>query len=267
MPKTPTAESPIGTLSRGLHLLSCVARAGGRIGLGEVAQRAGLHKVTAHRLAGRLVQLGYLERDDEGRLSLGIRVLELGFSYLASLDLRTQALPEMRRLVGEIDASIGLSVIDRNEVVYIERLESSRLQPVLPVGVGARMPLHATAMGKAIMAFLPDAQQEQVLAQIDYVGITRRTPRTAAALAADLRLTRKRGFALSDQEYLESYRGIAAPIFDDAGMPVAALSAGAFASQKTLRELRDVLGPRIVRSSRAISALLGGDRGASRVFQ
>ena len=267
MGKTPKAESPIGTLSRGLHVLSCVARAGGRIGLAELAKNTGLHKVTAHRLAGKLAELGYLERDAEGRLSLGLRVLELGFSYLASLDLRTQALPEMRRLVGELDASIGLSVIDRNEVVYIERLESSTLQPILPVGVGVRMPLHATAMGKAIMAFMPDVEQMRMMEQIDFTALTKRTPRTAAVLTADLRTTRKRGFAVSDQEYLESYRGIAAPIFDEAGMPVAALSAGAFTSQKTLRELRDVLGPRIVRSSLAISALLGGGAGPRRAFQ
>lgn len=262
MAKTLKENSPIGTLSRGLHLLSCVARAGARLSLPELAQRTGLHKVTAHRLAAKLVELGYLERDTDGRVGVGLRVLQLGFSYLASLDLRTQALPEMRRLVGEVDAPIGLSVIDRNDVVYIERLESSRLQPILPVGVGALMPLHATAMGKAIMAFMPDAQQRELLDQIDFTILTKRTPSTAAALAAELRSTRKRGFALSDQEYLESYRGIAAPIFNDAGMPVAALSVGAFEGQKTLRELCDVLAPQIVRSSRAISALIGGGAGA-----
>ena len=257
MAKTLKALPPVGTLSRGLHVLSCVAAAGGRIRLSDLAQRCGLNKVTTHRLAAKLAELGYLERDGEGRLRLGLRVLELGFSYLTSLDLRTQALPEMRRLVSELDVSIGLSVLDRSEVVYIERLESSRLQPVLPVGVGARLPIHATAMGKAMLAFMPDAQQKTFLERIDFTMLTRRTPRTIAELAADLRLTRKRGFAISDQEYIENYRGIAAPIFDDAGLPVAALSAGAFTGRKTLRELREAIGPTIVRSSQSISALLG----------
>ena len=87
----------------------------------RLAKRAELDKGTTHRLASKLVELGYLRRDDDGKFMLGLHVLDLGFSYLASLDLRTQALPEMRRLHEEFDGAITLAILDGTEIVYVER--------------------------------------------------------------------------------------------------------------------------------------------------
>ncbi len=113
-----TDGGPIGTLARGLHVLARVAAARGPIGVTQLAQRAELDKATTHRLASKLVDLGYLERDDDdGKFRLSLHVLDLGFAYLASLDVRTQALPEMRRLHDEYDGAITLSVLDQTDIV------------------------------------------------------------------------------------------------------------------------------------------------------
>lgn len=251
-------EGPIGTLSRGLHLLSCVAKLGGHVGLTKLAQTAGLNLGTAHRLASKLVELGYLERDENNHLSLGLHVLDLGFSYLASLDLRTQAIPELQRLRADLDCAVGLCVLSGTDVVYIERLESTSLQPTIRAVVGGRLPAHTTAIGKAILAFLPAPQLHDLLGQIKFESYTRQTVRSRVDLEADLQTTRRRGYALSDQEHFEGYRAVAAPVFDKSGSVVAAVVAGAVLGRfSSIRDLRDVVAPRVLQASRGISRRLG----------
>jgi IclR family acetate operon transcriptional repressor len=249
---------PIGTLSRGLHLLACVGQLGGRAGLAELAERSALNRATTHRLASKLVELGYLERDDAGRFALGVRVLDLGFSYLASMDLRAQALPELEALRADLDAAVGLCLLDGTETVYIERLESTRLQPTLRAVVGGRLPVHSTAIGKAILAFLPPARMAEIVGNVRFESYTRRTLRTRAALEAELQATKRRGYALSDQEHFEGYRAVAAPLFDAAGSVVAGIVAGAVTGRfATLRELREECAPRVLEAARRISKRLG----------
>lgn len=250
-------KSPIGTLSRGLYLLECVAYLGGSVRLTELADIAGLDKGTTHRLAGKLIQLGYLNRDAGGLMSVGLRVLNLGFALLASLDLRAQALPEMRELLADLDFSIQLCVLDGTEIVCLERLQCKRLQPIVPVGIGARMPAYCTAGGKAILAHLSPSTLEAILAQIDFRIFTRRTLSDPTALLADLKLTAKRGFAQADQEHLEGFRSVGAPLFDHTGSCVACISAGTFERQKSFAYFRDAIGPRLAQSARRISTQLG----------
>jgi DNA-binding IclR family transcriptional regulator len=249
---------PIGTLSRGLHLLACVGKLGGRTGLAELAERSGLNRGTAHRLASKLVELGYLERDEIGRFRLSVGVLDLGFAYLASMDVRAQALPALEALRADLDCSVGLCVLDGTDTVYIERLESTTLQPTVHAVVGGRLPVHSTAIGKAILAFLPPERVRTTLDAVTFEGYTRRTLRTRADLEADLAATKKRGYALSDQEHFEGYRAVAAPVFDSFGHAVAGIVAGAVLGRfSSVRELRDVIAPRVLQASRQISQRLG----------
>jgi DNA-binding IclR family transcriptional regulator len=255
--KRPAPQSPVGTLSRGLHVLGCVAELGGSVRLTDLALKARLDKGTTHRLSGKLVELGYLDRDAHGRMSIGLRVLNLAFAHLASLDIRTVAVPEMNALLAEFDCSISLCVLDGIETVYLERLRSKSLQPIVPVGIGARVPAFCTAGGKAIMAHLPPSAQDALLATIEFRIFTPRTLRDRAALLADLHATKRRGFAIADQEQLEGYRAVSAPVFDHAGACIGCLSVGAFEPHKTLGELRDVVAPRLMAAARRVSARLG----------
>jgi DNA-binding IclR family transcriptional regulator len=248
---------PIGTLSRGLHLMECVAQLGGNVRLTELSLKAGLDKGTTHRLSTKLIELGYLDRDGLGRMSIGLRVLNLAFAHLASLDLRTVALPELADLVNELDCSISLCVLDGTEIVYLERVLSKRLQPTLPVGVGARMPSYCTAGGKSILAHLPPPVQEDTLTRIVYHPFTSRTHRDRESLRADLNAIVERGFAIADQEQLEGYIAAAAPVFDHQGACIACVSAGAFNSQKSMAEMRGTIAPSVAKAAQRISARLG----------
>lgn len=249
-------DSPIGTLSRGLHLLEHVAAIGGDVRLRELAARSGLDKATTHRLASKLVDRGYLRRDADGRLAMGLRIVNLAFTYLASLDIRTHALPEMRELLADFDFSVSLCVPDGAEIVYLERLQAKRPLPMFSLGVGARKPAYCTAGGKAILAFLAPSELETTLAKTTFQPLTERTLSSRNALLADLKRTAKRGFALAEQERMIGYHEAGAPLFDDSGSCIGCISMGGLDSYASAADFRNVIGPRLVKSAQRISAQL-----------
>lgn len=258
-----SADDPVGTLSRGLHILLSLAKLGGRASLTELSEACGLHRGTVHRIAVKLVDLRFMERDNQARFALGVHVLDLGFSYLSSLDVRERALPELHRLRAELDCSVGLCVLDDTEMVYIERLESTKLEPTLRVAIGDRIPIHSSAVGKAVLAFLAPARQREILKALRFEPKTERTLRNRADLEADLQTTKRRGYAVSDQEQYPGYRAVAAPVFDRSGQPVAGVVAGAVVARfGTMRQIRESLAPRIVRACELISTRMSARREA-----
>jgi DNA-binding IclR family transcriptional regulator len=250
---------PIGTLARGLHVLSEVAAARGAVGVTELAERARLDKATTYRLARKLEELGYLKRDEDGKFRLSLHVLDLGFAYLASLDLRTKALPEMRALHEAYGGAITLSVLDNTDIVYVERLPPKGMQASMPVGVGARLPVHCTSMGKAILAYLPADQLDELLGRIEYVRWTERTIGTRAEFEAELQRTRERGFGLLDQEMIAGLRAVGGPIFDHHGRPVAAVSVALPVQACSIDHLVDSIAPRVAAAAKSISSHIGAE--------
>ena len=250
-------DGPIGTLARGLHVLSRVASARGPIGVTDLAQSAQLDKATTYRLACKLVALGYLERDEDGKFHLSLHVLDLGFAYLASLDLRTQALPEMRRLHEEYDGAITLSVLDDTDVVYVERISPKGLQASMPVGIGARLPVHCTAMGKVILANMAPDRLNALLDRINYQKWTDRTIGARSEFEAELQRTRERGFGVTDQEMVDGLRAVASPIFDRHGVPIGGLSVALPVQSCSLEHLLAEVAPRVVAAGKIVSTHLG----------
>lgn len=247
-------KSPIGTLARGLHVVSCIAAAGTPLGLTELAQAARLDKTTTYRLATKLVELGYLEQDADGRFRLSLHILDLGFAYLASLDIRSRALPEMRRLREDVDGTISLCQLDGTDIVYVERFAPKRLQASLPVGVGARLPAYCTAMGKAWLAELPIPERDRLVRTIKFKRFTDYTVTDRAALVRELETAHARGFAVSDNEMVVGLRAAGAAIKDRDGVPVAALSVAISADRIGRAELEREIGPRVRAAALAIGS-------------
>jgi IclR family transcriptional regulator, pca regulon regulatory protein len=246
------AQSPVGTLARGLHVMSCIAAAGRPMGLTELAQLAGLDKTTTYRLASKLIELHYVEQDADGRFHLALHILDLGFAYLASLDIRARALPEMRRLREELDGTISLCLLDGADIVYVERFAPKRLQASLPVGVGARLPAYCTAMGKALLAELPATECDRLLRGLKLQKFTPETLTDRAALLRELDESRARGFAVSDHEMVVGLRAAGAAIKDRDGAAVAALSVAVSADRISVAELVREIGPRVREAAQAI---------------
>jgi IclR family acetate operon transcriptional repressor len=193
-------------------------------GTTEIARAAGLPVPTAHRICAALTGRRYLARDEQTRrFRLGPAALDLGERARAVLDLRRAALPVLRRLARETDETALLTVPngERDGSVCLERVESS--QPLrLSVEPGRRLPLHAGASQKALLAFLGDEEIERVVAG-SLERVCRATITNAEALRADLAEVRERGWAISFEETNVGVWGVAVPVLDEHGVAVSAL--------------------------------------------
>jgi IclR family pca regulon transcriptional regulator len=247
-----------GSLGRGLHLLAVLADAHQPLGLSELTARAGFDKATTHRLARTLLSFGFLIQEaDSRRYRLGMRVLDLGFAYLSGLDVREQALPFMHVLVREFSESVSLSILDGPDVVYIERLRAGNLRVGIEVHVGSRIPAHCSAMGKAILAWLPTDQVRQILSARPLVAFTPHTITSMSRLERELDDVRARGFAINDEEITLGLRATAVAIHDRAGVPIAALNAAVATARVSRAELESRVAPRVAECAAAVSAQLG----------
>ena len=153
------------SLERGLAILSSFTSDSSVLGISEVARIVGLSRSTAHRYVATLARLGYLQQDPATkRYRLGPRVLDLGFAAIHSMDLREIAMPYLQRLSDETGFTVNMAVLDGHEVVYIERCRTSRpgqRDIDLNLHVGSRLPAYCTALGKALLAFLPEDELER----------------------------------------------------------------------------------------------------------
>jgi IclR family acetate operon transcriptional repressor len=211
---------------KALQVLKCLGEEGHALSLTEIANRVGLPKTSVFRYLYTLRESGFVVHDPSTDLyRVSLRVWEFGQLTRDQLMLCEIALPAMQTLRDRFDATVNLGVLEERDVVYIEMVESRRSIRTL-AGLGGRDTAYSTALGKAILAFLPDDRRSSHLP----AWLTPRTPRTLvtfAKLEKDLDATRARGFALDDGENEEAARCLGAPIFDRHGPVVAAISLAA----------------------------------------
>lgn len=254
-----TAEG-LQSLARGLVVLRVLAGATEPLTLAEVARRAGLNRAVARRVLLTLADVGYVL--SRGRdFSLRPRVLELGEAYRASLRLPSQALPEMRRLSRATGQSISLGVLDGVEVVYVQRVAGARIVDAV-LNVGTRLPVHATAIGRVLLAALPPEEAADLLGPGPYEALTPRTVTDPARLREILDDVRARGYARSDEEYELGLTTLAAPVVDD-GAVVAAVNLPLSTASLPGGQVEEHLVEEVRAAGRAISAAVAGERAAS----
>jgi DNA-binding IclR family transcriptional regulator len=228
-------------------------------GTSEVARAARLPVPTAHRILAALTGRRYLARDERTRrFRLGPAALELGGRARAVLDLRQAALPVLRRLARETDETALLTVpnSERDRSVCLERVESS--QPLrLSVEPGRRLPLHAGASQKALLAFLAEEEIERVAAG-SLERLCGATITDADALRANLAEVRERGWAISFEETNVGVWGVAVPLLDEDGTAVAAVGLAGPSARLSPDEVLDHL-ERLRDGAVEITAPLGLD--------
>lgn len=213
MSTSEVAVPMLSTLDKGLRVLEALSEADpSPATLTALSNALGMHRTTVFRILGTLRARGYVSRDEAGdRYRLGVRVLTLASAVLHDLDIRQAALPALEALRRQSRELVFLSVLDRHEVVTIERLDCD--QPLtLRAQIGSRRPIHCTAAGKAFMAFLPDHEITGILAG-ELATFTPRTVTLADAIRQQLVEVRRNGFAWDDEEHLEGVRCVAAPVF------------------------------------------------------
>src|SRR5258706_72639 len=223
----PESRNSIQVIGRMTRLLEVLARHGQPVALKTLSQASALHPSTAHRILGALVNDGLVERVDPGSYRLGIRLLELGNLVKARISVREHPLPHMRELHAATGEAVNLSVRRDDEIVYVERTSSGRsLMQVVNI-VGARAPLHITAVGKLFL--LEDGSEGlRSYAQRTHLPqFTRNTLTTVSALEKELERIRRNGYAVDNEEAELGVRCIGAGVRNDAGALVAGLSVSA----------------------------------------
>jgi DNA-binding IclR family transcriptional regulator len=221
------AKSPIQVIERMIKLLDVLSYYHDPVSLKQLALETGLHPSTAHRILGAMAMSGFVERADPGTYRLGIRLLELGNLVKSRINIRDSAQPLMQQLHQQIGESVNLGVRQGDEIVYVERTSSGRSSVRVVHLVGARAPLHVTAVGKL---YLVEDGIEKIRDYAKRTGLPRYTATsitTLPLLEKELDRVRRHGVAFDNEEIEQGLRCIAAPVRDDTGELVAGLSVSA----------------------------------------
>ena len=194
-----------------------------RLSLSEISHRLQMPKSTIYNLLNTLVAVGYVERVEGDQYALGTAIIGLTPSVRVNVELRDRAAPYLRRLADDSHESVYLTIKDGQSALYIYAIESSgRLLARTAVGLHAS--LYCTSVGKAILAFLPEDEQDQICTAITYDPFTSQTIRDAAQLKRNLVETRERGYSIDNQEHEMDTFCLGAPIFNAHGIVIGACS-------------------------------------------
>lgn len=220
----------------------------------EVATRTGHDRGTAFRLIHTLADLGYLRAVPNGRrFRLTLKCLELGYAALSAGDLPTHARPLLRELVPDVADAGSLGVLEKGEVIYLVRIEAGLERHGVVRRPGTRIGAYATALGQAILAWLPLEQQVAQLDCVERVKLSDHTLTDLGALLARLAEVRARGYAVSDGENAYGLRTVAAPVLDARGAPVAGVSLTVGGGRLPMPDFIALTAPRV----RALAEELG----------
>jgi IclR family transcriptional regulator, acetate operon repressor len=262
--KLATGGEQVRSLVRALALLNRIAEApGDGFTLTELAKQVGLPASTTHRLLTTLEQERYLRFDQEERLwSVGVQAFMTGSAFTKSRRLGTLSRPHMRFLMESSGETVNLAVEDDGEAVYLAQVECRQMMRAF-ARPGSRAPLHASAVGKAILSAMSDRAFSRILHQRGMPRLTPKTITTPAALRAEIEQARAAGYAVDDEEHAVGLRCIAAPIFDETGEAVAAISASG-PMARIVEDRITPLGTLVLETARRISSEMGASPGQRR---
>jgi IclR family transcriptional regulator, acetate operon repressor len=250
------------SLERGLGMLEAVASNGGATTLAEMVRRTGLHRSTAFHLLQQLVDLDYLHQDKTTRrYELSAKLFRLTGRTWTPEQLGEIAQPVLAELTRRTGEGSSLAAWRDGIVTIVAKCEPDG--PVRVVqNLGARRPLHATAVAKAILPWLPEAELAGVLRRVRFERYTPKTITTRAAFETELRKVRAAGVAFDDEEHIEGIRCIAAPVFGHTGQVLGALCALGPKSHMSHQRLRQLKAP-LTEFAQTLSQRLGWRNGES----
>ena len=252
-----TGGAQVQSLTRGLSILDCLARAEGGLTLTDIAHRVTLQPSTAHRLLSTLERGAYVyQAGDLGLWYVGLHAFTVGSSFLASRDWVAQSHPYMRRLMEQAGETANLAILDGTEAVFIDQVQCRETMRTI-VRLGSRVPLHASGVGKAIFAALPDEQIEAILKVKGLPRITENTITAPETMWASVRVIRQRGYSFDDEEHLIGTRCVASPIYDEHAEVLGAISLAGPVSRLPDTRIK-LLGPVVAHIAEDITKKLGG---------
>jgi DNA-binding IclR family transcriptional regulator len=250
--KTPSVPS----VERGLAVLELLATTRKGLTVPELSRRLSLPKSSTHALILTLERCGYLHRNAaSGRYSFGFKIFNLANMALTAVNVRTQAAPFLRELMQDTRLTVHMAVVEQYHVVLVDKVEPPGLLR-LATWIGQRMDMHCTAVGKALMAHLPDEEFEKYLATQPRPRYNENTLVSSRKLREQRDLIRRLGYSSEDEEGEVGFCCIGAPVFDHAGKIAAAISVAAPTGQM-MREQSAALIAKVKDTAANISQTLG----------
>jgi DNA-binding IclR family transcriptional regulator len=245
----------VTALARGLEILRVFSPQDGLLGNQEIAARTGLPKPTVSRLTRTLTKLGYLAYSERlGKYQLGTGTLALGYSVLANMGVRQVARPFMQQLAEYAGASVSLGGRDRLEMIYIEHCRPASAV-TLRLDLGSRIPIATTAMGRALLAALPDEERRYLL---DHMAKhdPAQWPKIRRGVEQAVDDLKTRGFTTSIGDWQSDVHAVGVPMTPPDGSSILAFNCGGPSFLFKREKLLNDLGPRLVNLARNVEAAL-----------
>ena len=250
----------VQTIERVSTIFDVMAQSAQGISLKELSAKVGLPKGTTHRLLSSLAYFGYVRQLSESKnYQLGFKLVELGNRLLDQLDLRAQARPFLTRLCKRTGETVHLVVLDQNEALYVDKVESDEKPGGLKMvsRVGSRMPAHCSSVGKVFLSQLSDKELERLIKRKRLEKRTANTITDTDKLKHHLKIIRRKGFAVDDEENEKGIRCVGAPIFNQQGQVIAAISLSGPTVRITKKIMQQTLKNEVIRTASDISREFG----------
>src|SRR6201987_6043925 len=253
--KSSPGAAPVGVISKVLRILEALQGSSGGLPLKAICDRTGIHKSTAHRFLKHLERERYLTRPEAGAYLIGPRLSQLSPRRNQEATLQAVARPILWELGKSTQETVNLGVLDQGTVLYVEVIESPH-EFRLSSRVGTRRSLHATALGKALAAFLAEDQKERVLATIQFQPLTPKTIMNLVQFRQELEIIRKQGYAVDDEETTLGARCVSAPVLGANREVVAAVSVSGPVTRISPAQV-PARAAAVMNAARAISSAMG----------
>jgi IclR family transcriptional regulator, acetate operon repressor len=252
----PAEAGSVQAIDRGLVVLTVIAAADGMT-LSDLAQRVGLAPSTAHRILASLSAHRFVQHDEErGLWLIGVGAFEVGTAFLRNRRLAGIGRVVMHTLMERSGETVNLGIEDSGEVVFISQVESHRALRAF-FRAGSRAAIHASGVGKALLAHLPEAHVRDILHKRGLKKFTEHTLVVPADLFGALKEVRARGWAVDDEERTPGMRCVAAPIFNEYGEAIAGVSVSGPTVRITPERIGE-FGPLVKRAAAEITTSIGG---------
>lgn len=214
----PSSETKnVKSIVKAAAIIEVLSASEDSLALSDIVKELNIAKSTLHGLISTLVDVGYITQDsDTGQYRLGIKLFEIGNTVPRRWDERTIAYPYMQKLAEQTGETIHLAVLDNFEVLYINKLESSKSIRIV-TGLGVRMPAHCTGVGKVLLSGLNPYELNKFYRRRKLEKYTDTTVTDFEELKIQLEKIKAAGFAVDNQEYMEGLKCVAAPIYDHKG--------------------------------------------------
>jgi len=246
---------PVGVISKVFRILEAIQDSSSGLTLKPICDITGVHKSTAHRFLKHLERDGYLIRTETGAYLIGPKFSHLSTRADNRVTLQAVARPILWEIWKSTRETVNLGILDQGSVLYIEVIESPH-EFRLSSRVGTRRSLHATALGKALAAFLPDDEKDRVLATIQFQPLTPKTIMNLVQFRQELGIIRKQGYAVDDEETTLGARCVSAPVLGAKREVVAAVSVSGPVTRISPAQI-PALAAAVMNAARAISSAMG----------